>query len=73
MDNIVDFDHLKKLNTGYWNHFRYAFYLSLLSICAGIVGMIHTVLPFLFPFVPIKIINHIKMEFDHETYDGNKK
>ncbi len=67
MDDIIDTDHLKKLNTSYWNHFRYALYFSLLSILAGVVGLIHTVLPFLFPFTPIKIIDKIRSEFNDET------
>ena len=70
---IIDMNHLKKIDTGYWNHFRYAFYFSVLSLCAGLIGLIHTFIPFLFPFLPIQIIDHIKMEFDNEVNVADKE
>lgn len=35
---------------GYWAHLGFAFWNSLKLIFAGLIGLIHAVFPFLFPF-----------------------
>ena len=63
MNDIIDFKHLNKLKSGYWKHFRDGFYFSFLSLVAGVIGFVHTFIPFLFPYIPIRIIKHIQIEF----------
>ena len=68
---IIDMNHLSKVNSSYWTHLRYGMYFSLLSIVAGLIGIVHTLLPFLFPLLPIQIIRHIQLEFARETHINN--
>lgn len=68
----IEWDHLKKVNSSYWRHLRYGLYFSFLSLLAGVVGVVHTFLPFLLPLAPVNILKHILVEFARETHDGNK-
>ena len=41
---------------GYWKHGTFAFVNSLILIYAGILGVIHAIFPFLFPFSTSTIV-----------------
>ena len=41
---------------GYFEHGRFAFANSLILVFAGLIGMIHAFLPFLFPFTTSTIV-----------------
>ena len=41
---------------GYWKHGTFAFVNSLILIFSGIIGIIHAVFPFLFPFTTSTIV-----------------
>jgi len=41
---------------GYWKHGIFALINSLILIYAGLIGIIHAVLPFLFPFTTSTIV-----------------
>ena len=40
----------------YWKHGTFAFVNSLILIWAGIIGIIHSIFPFLFPFFTSTIV-----------------
>ncbi len=46
---ILNFNHLKEQNMTYKEHFQHAFYISLNMMAGGIVCMLHSFIPFLFP------------------------
>ena len=52
MKNLIDFNHLKNINTTYFKHLYMALYLSSLVFLSAIVGFIHAFIPFLFPLAP---------------------
>ena len=64
MKNLFDLNHLKSLHTGYWKHFIFGMQCNFLAFLAFITGMIHTIFPPLFPFLPAILIDKIakKME-----------
>lgn len=41
---------------GYWKHGTFAFVNSLILIFAGLIGIIHSIFPFLFPFFTSTIV-----------------
>lgn len=55
----LDFNHLKKANTNYYKHFKYAMYYNFLALFVFITGIIHAIFPFLFPFTPYKLAKKI--------------
>lgn len=69
----IEWNHLKKVNSSYWKHLRYGMYFSMLSLLAGVIGVVHTLLPFLFPLLPVNILKHILVEFARETHAGDQK
>ena len=40
----------------YWEHGKFAFVNSLILVYAGIIGMIHAIFPFVFPFITSTIV-----------------
>jgi len=50
--NFINFNHLKEINSGYFNHLIMAIYYSTLVLASAILGYIHAFFPFLFPFLP---------------------
>ena len=56
--NLINFDHLKEVNSGYFEHFIIAMKFSVLTLFASITALIHGIFPFLIPFVPYKIGKH---------------
>jgi Na+/H+ antiporter NhaC len=67
----IDINHLKKANTTYWKHFKYAMYYNFLAFLVFLTGMIHAVFPFMFPFTPYKlakrITNGTEQHFKHHN------
>ena len=41
---------------GYWKHGIFAFINSLILIYAGLIGIVHAIFPFLFPFATSTIV-----------------
>lgn len=71
MKNYVDFNHLKEVNSGYFRHLFLALYLVSILILSVITGLIHAVVPFLFPFTPYLLAK--KVVDDTEKYFIDKK
>lgn len=59
---MIDYEHLKKVNLNYWNHFRLGMKCNWFCFLALVFGIIHTFIPFLFSFLPYKYISRIKEE-----------
>lgn len=55
----LDINHLKKANTTYCKHFKYAMYYNFLAFLVFLTGIIHAVFPFMFPFTPYKLAKRI--------------
>ena len=55
----MDWNHLKKANTGYFKHFFYAMYFTSIALLVFITGTIHAIFPFIFPFTPYKLAKKI--------------
>jgi len=56
---MMDWNHLKKIKTGYFKHFYYAMYFNILALLVFITGTIHAIFPFLFAFTPYKLAKKI--------------
>lgn len=55
----IDFDHLKKINSNYFEHFFYASWFNFLALLIFITGIIHSIFPFIFAYTPYKLAKHI--------------
>jgi hypothetical protein len=71
MKKYIDFDHLNKVDSGYFLHLFVALYLVLLLFSAVITGLIHAFIPFFFPFTPYNLSK--KVVKYTENYFINKK
>jgi hypothetical protein len=69
--NYFDFNHLKRINSGYFQHLFIALHLVILLFFAAIIGFIHAFIPFLFPFTPYNLSK--KVVKYTENYFINKK
>jgi uncharacterized membrane protein len=67
---IWESNHLGRSQISYLKHLYLGLYLSLLSLAVFIIGIIHSFIPNLFPFVPILLINKIKEIFGN-NYNVN--
>jgi hypothetical protein len=54
-----DFHHLRKVRSTYLRHFVYAMYFNLLAVLIVITGVIHALLPWLFPLTPYHLARAI--------------
>ena len=72
-NKILNFKHLNEVNMGYFSHLKYGLILSTLSLTAGILGIFHSFLPFLFPFLPIYFIDTIQKYFDSNVINTINK
>ncbi len=52
-------NHLKEANENYFEHFLFAFSLAWWIIISGIIHLVHSIFPFLFPRVAVKYIRKI--------------
>ena len=57
---FFDFNHLNKVGMTYWKHFVLGMQCNLYSLFAFVFGMIHTIFPFLFPFLPYEMIRKVE-------------
>jgi hypothetical protein len=57
---IVDLDHLKKMNVSWLTHMTQAFKISFCCAAASLLCFFHGCFPFLFYRSATDIINHIK-------------
>ena len=57
--SILDFKHLQKTRSNYGKHFYYAMYYNFLALMVFITGMIHALIPFLFPYLPYELAKKI--------------
>lgn len=64
MNNIIDFNHLTHTNSSYFKHLYLATLLNSLALLIVITGIIHSILPFLFPHTPYKLAKKIVTETD---------
>lgn len=61
-NNIINFDHLHDVRSGYFKHMWYAIKLSSHALLIPLTGYIHAFFPFIFPALPYKIAKqHIAM------------
>jgi ABC-type long-subunit fatty acid transport system fused permease/ATPase subunit len=51
--------HLKEIKSNYFKHFLYSSYFNILALLILITGIIHSIFPFLFPFLPYKLAKQI--------------
>lgn len=56
---MIEWNHLKKIKTGYFKHFYYAMYFNILALLVFITGTIHAIFPPLFAFTPYKLAKKI--------------
>ena len=54
--------HLKEANKTYLQHLVFAFKAGVLLLFAGIASIIHALIPSLFPFVSLKIVQKLSKE-----------
>lgn len=59
MKNLIDFNHLREVRSGYFKHLFLALYFVSIILLAVITGIIHAFLPFLFPFTPYNLIKKV--------------
>jgi|SaaInl0LU_22_DNA_1037365.scaffolds.fasta_scaffold194892_2 pilus assembly protein TadC len=55
----IDFNHLPKTGVGYFKHFWYASYYNVLLLITLVLGIIHSIIPFVFAYTPLKIVQKI--------------
>lgn len=72
MDKLIDFNHLKEINSGYFKHFFIALYFVSLLVAAAITGLIHALFPFLFPFTPYHLTKKV-IDGTEQYFLNNKK
>ena len=56
---MIDWKHLQRAHTGYFKHLAYASYYNLLALGVLITGIIHSIIPWLFPFTPYNLAKKI--------------
>lgn len=56
---LYDFKHLKKADSNYIKHFKYAMYYNFLALMVFVTGVIHAFIPFLFPYLPYELAKKI--------------
>ena len=59
MNRLIDFNHLKEVNSSYFRHFFIALYFVSLLFAAAITGFIHAIFPFIFPFTPYQLAKKV--------------
>ena len=53
--DIVESNHLEKTKLSYWEHFVFSGKFTLLTFVAFLIGIVHTIVPQLFPYSSYKI------------------
>ncbi len=61
-----DSHHLQKVHSGYFRHLVIAMWFNLLALAVVLTGIIHALIPWLFPFTPYNLAK--KITRDTETY-----
>ncbi len=54
-----DSNHLQKAHSGYFKHLFIAMWFNLLALAIVITGIIHALIPWLFPFTPYRLAKKI--------------
>ena len=67
----VDFNHLNKVSSGYFQHLFIALYLVALLFSAAVIGLIHAFIPFLFPFTPYNLAKKV-VKYTENYFINNK-
>lgn len=68
---IIDksLEHLKDNNMGYWKHFKFASGHGLRCIKAGVLLMLHAIVPAFFPKTGSVLVNELNKSFtEHNDY-----
>jgi len=55
--------HLKDNNMGYWKHFKFASFHGLRCIKAGVLLMLHAIVPAFFPKTGSILVNQLNKDF----------
>lgn len=61
-----DSHHLQKTHSGYFRHLFIAMWFNLLVLLMLVTGIIHALIPWLFPFTPYQLAK--KITRDTEAY-----
>ncbi|HHH89220.1 MAG TPA: hypothetical protein ENK45_01500 [Aliiroseovarius sp.] len=61
-----DSHHLQKTHSGYFRHLLIAMWFNLLVLLMLVTGIIHALIPWLFPFTPYQLAK--KITRDTEAY-----
>jgi len=62
-------EHLKENEMGYWQHFKFAAGHGIRCIRAGVLLIIHSIIPAFFPYAGTKLINRLNKYFiDHNEW-----
>ena len=56
---MIEWNHLKKVQSNYFKHFFYAMYFNILALLVFITGTILAIFPCLFAFTPYKLAKKI--------------
>ena len=56
---ILDFKHLQQVGAGYFKHLTLATYYNILALGVLVTGIIHSFIPWLFPFTPYNLAKRI--------------
>jgi len=56
-------DHLNDNNMGYWEHLRFAFSHGIRCIKAGVLLILHSIIPALFPKTGSILVNKLNKDF----------
>ncbi len=54
-----DAHHLQKAHSGYFKHLFIAMWFNLLALALLVTGIIHALIPWLFPFTPYRLAKKI--------------
>ncbi len=57
--DIIEPDHLEKTKLSYWEHFMFSGKFTLWTFVAFLLGIVHTIIPQLFPYYSYKIQKNI--------------
>lgn len=66
---FLNFNHLKEANSNYWHHFKYSGLCTLYAGGVFLLGLVHTIFPFVGDWYAIKLTQKIvkitNEEFKH--------
>lgn len=63
---LLNFNHLKEANSTYWHHFKYSGLCTLYAGAVFLLGILHTIFPFIGDWYAIKLTKKIVKTTDEQ-------